>query len=109
MDNSGAPAKNFDDFLVERNDVLCNTAYDLALKMLDLDNQPDHETAFPWNMEIISAMLESAQEILEEHGYAVCWPYHEDDVPCYQSATCKKTVCSLKERLTKEGDSNETN
>ena len=109
MGNTGTPARYFDDFLVERNDELDNAAYDLALKMLDLDNQPDHETAFPWNMEIIGAMLESAQEILEEHGFAVCWPYHEDDVPCCQSATCKKTICSLKGRLQKEGESYETN
>lgn len=109
MGNPGSPASQFEHFLVERNDELDNAAYDLALKMLDLDNQPNREKAFPWSMEIIGAMLESAQEILEEHGYAVCWPYHEDDVPCCQSATCKKTICSLKERLQKEGESNETN
>lgn len=109
MDNSGLPASQFEHFLMERNDELDNAAYDLALKMLDLDNQPDREKAFPWDMEIIGAMLESSQEILEEHGYAVCWPYHEDDVPCHQTATCKKAVCSLKERLQKEGKSNETN
>lgn len=96
MDNTGIPARNFDNFLVERNDDLDNSAYNLALKMLDLDNQPDHETAFPWNMEIIGAMLESAQEILGEHGYAVCWPYYEEEVPCCQTASCAKTDCLLK-------------
>ena len=109
MDNSGLPASLFEHFLVERNDELDNAAYDLALKMLMINNQPDCEPVFPWNMEIIGAMLESTLEILEEHGYAVCWPYHEDDVPCYQTATCKKAACSLKERLQKEGESNETN
>ncbi|WP_455436350.1 hypothetical protein [Hungatella hathewayi] len=109
MDNQGAPAMNFDNFLVERNDVLDNAAYGLALKMLGLDNQPDSESAFPWDMEIIGAMLESAQDILKEHGYAVCWPYHEDDVPCCQTASCKKADCLLKGRLQKEGESNETN
>lgn len=109
MDNQGAPARNFDDFLAERNDELDNAAYGLALTMLGLDNQPDRETAFPWNMEIIGAMLENTQDILKEHGYAVCWPYHEDEVPCCQTASCKKADCLLKGRLQKEGESNETN
>ena len=109
MDNQGAPVMNFDNFLTERNDELDNAAYELALKMLGLNNQPDRETAFPWNMEIIGAMLESAQDILEEHGYAACWPYYEDDVPCCQTAACKKTDCLLKGRPQKEDESNETN
>lgn len=104
MDNSGISATTFDDFLTERNDELDNAAYGLALKMLGLDSQPDSETAFPWDMEIIGAILESAQDILEEHGYAVCWPYHEDDVPCHQTATCKKADCLLKVRPQKERD-----
>lgn len=109
MGNPSTPARNFDDFLVERNDELDNAAYELALKMLGLENLSDNETKFPWNMEIICAMLERTQSILEEHGYAVCWPYHEEDVPCYQTATCKKAGCLLKGCPQKEGESNETN
>lgn len=109
MDNSSTPVRNFDDFLVQRNDELDNGAYELALKMLCLENLPNNETKFPWNMEIIGALLESTQNILEEHGYAVCWPYHEEDVPCYQTAACKKPDCLLKGRPQKESESNETN
>lgn len=109
MDKPGKPSSCFDDFLVERNDVLDNAAYALALEMLDLNNRPEREDAFPWNMEIIGAVLESTQRILKEHGYSVCWPYHEDDVPCHQTASCERVDCFLKGFSQKESESNETN
>lgn len=109
MDNSDASANRFNDFLTERNDGLDNAAYGLALKMLSLDNQADSATAFPWNMEIIGSILESTEKILEAHGFAVCWPYHEDDVPCYQTSACNKKDCLLKGHPSKESEANETN
>lgn len=109
MDTKDARFRNFDDYLLQRNDELDNAAYGLALKMLGLDNQKDSESAFPWDMEIIGAILESVQKILADYGYDVCWPYHENDVPCYQTVNCKKTACLLKGRPQKERELNETN
>lgn len=108
MGNFDALALRFDDFLAERNDALDNAAYGLALKMLGLGNCPDSETAFPWNMEIIGAILESSEKILKTHGFVVCWPYYEGGKPCYQTA-CKKAICLLKSHPSKESESNETN
>ncbi len=98
MDKLETPMADFDDFLIERNDTLDNAAYDLALEMLHLKEQPASESKFPWNMEIIGGILESVQEILQSHRYAVCWPYREDDVPCCQTTACTKTDCLLKGR-----------
>ncbi|MCC8026633.1 MAG: hypothetical protein LIP16_15205 [Clostridium sp.] len=98
MDKPDAAIEKFDNFLVARNDVLDNAAYNLALEMLQLKEQPDSETKFPWNMEIIGALLESTQSILEEHGHAVCWPYYEEEMPCCQTGSCAKTDCLLKGR-----------
>lgn len=96
MDKQGAPVASFNDFLVERNDAIDNAAYGLALEMLHLRDKPDSETAFPWNMEIIGAILESTQGVLASYGYAACWPFREEDVPCFQTASCAKNNCPLK-------------
>lgn len=96
MDKQDTPVAAFDAFLVERNDAIDNAAYGLALEMLHLRGKPDSEMAFPWNMEIIGTILESTQGILESHGYAVCWPFREEDEPCCQTASCAKTNCLLK-------------
>ncbi len=98
MNKQETPIAAFDDFLIERNDTLDNAAYGLALEMLQLKEQPAGESKFPWNMEIIGAILESTQRILQSHGYAVCWPYREEDAPCCQTASCMKTDCLLKGR-----------
>lgn len=109
MDNPGMPNRDFEDFLIERNDELDNAAYELTLNMLCLDSRHDNERKFPWNMEIIGSILEHTQQLLEAHGYPACWPYHENDMPCYQTASCKKEGCLMKGQSEKEGESNETN
>lgn len=108
MDKRETPMADFEDFLIARNDILDNAAYDLALEMLQLKEQTDSESKFPWSMEIIGAILESTQEILQSHRYAVCWPYREEDVPCCQTASCTKHDCLLK-AVPKEDEMHETN
>ena len=89
--------RNFENFLAERNDELDNAAHGLALTMLSANGTPPDESVFPWNMEIIGAILESTDAILKEHGYHICWPYHGDDeIPCTSMNDCKHQDCPLK-------------
>lgn len=88
--------QNFADFLIRRNDELDNAAHELAMLMLSANGTPLEDDQFPWNMEIIGAILESAKSILEEHGYPTCWPYHENETPCKDTDGCKYENCPLK-------------
>lgn len=88
--------QSFEDFLVERNDELDNAAHELALLMLSANSTPLEGSEFPWNMEIIGAILESIKSILEERGYLTCWPYHENETPCMDTDSCKYEHCPLK-------------
>ena len=99
----------FEDFLTERNDAIDNASYALAVTLLRLNPSLADEEILPWDMEIIGSINESVQRILEEHGHPVCWPYHEDAIPCYQTTACEKTDCLLKGCLQKEDEQNETN
>lgn len=89
--------QSFEDILVERNDALDNAAHGLALLMLSANGTSPNEGEFPWNMEIIGAILDAAGAVLKEKGYDVCWPYYEnDDTPCYVLDDCKHKDCPLK-------------
>lgn len=88
--------QNFEDFLVARNDVLDNAAHELAMLMLSANGTPLEDDQFPWDMEIIGAILESIKSILEEEGYQICWPHHENTEPCIDTDSCKYEGCPLK-------------
>lgn len=89
--------QRFEDFLAERNDELDNAAYGLAQQMLSANGVLPSEDEFPWNMEIIGAILDAAEDVLNEKGYHPCWPYHEnEDTPCYVLEDCKHKDCPLK-------------
>lgn len=89
--------QRFEDFLVERNDALENTAHGLAQLMLSTNGALPDEDEFPWSMEIIGAILEDTAATLKEKGYHTCWPYYEnDDTPCYVLDDCKHKDCPLK-------------
>ena len=58
----------------ERADDIDNATYHYLAELLEL-NEDDPEEEFPWNIEILRKVFDSAVSILQEYGYAVCNPY----------------------------------
>lgn len=58
----------------ERADDIDNATYRYLAELLEL-NEDDPEEKFPWNIEILRKVFDSAVSALQEHGYAVCNPY----------------------------------
>ena len=58
----------------ERADDIDNTTYRYLAEVLKL-GENDEEEKFPWNIEILRNVFDSAVSVLKEHGYAVCDPY----------------------------------
>ena len=58
----------------ERADDIDNATYRYLAELLEL-NEGDPEERFPWNIEILRKVFDSAVSILQEYGYAVCNPY----------------------------------
>ncbi len=58
----------------ERADDIDNATYRYLAELLEL-NEGDPEEKFPWNIEILRKVFDSAVSILQEYGYTVCNPY----------------------------------
>lgn len=58
----------------ERADDIDNATYHYLAELLEL-NEDDPEEEFPWNIEILRKVFDSAVSALQEYGYAVCNPY----------------------------------
>ena len=58
----------------ERADDIDNATYRYLAELLEL-NESDSEEKFPWNIEILRKVFDSAVSILQEYGYTVCNPY----------------------------------
>lgn len=87
---------NFEDYLVSRTDLIDNLSYQLAVTFCKTDVNLADEAVLPWNMEIIGAINEAVEGILQEHGLSTCWPYNEDEIPCFLTASCSTKDCPLK-------------
>ena len=57
----------------ERADAIDNATYRYLAELLELKDDPEEK--FPWNIEILRTVFDSAVSTLQEHGYAVCNPY----------------------------------
>ena len=58
----------------ERADDIDNATYRYLAELLEL-NEGDPEEKFPWNIEILRKVFDSAVSILLEYKYAVCNPH----------------------------------
>lgn len=86
----------FEDYLISRGDLIDNSAYQLAVAFCKTDVNLADEYVLPWNMEIIGAINDAVQGILKDDGLLGCWPYNEDETPCYLADSCSKKGCPFK-------------
>ena len=86
----------FEDYLISRGDLVDNLAYQLAVAFCKTDLSLNDEEVLPWNMEIIGAINEAVQGILKDCNFVGCWPYNEDETPCYLTDSCDKEGCPFK-------------
>ena len=90
----------FENYLVERNDDIDNTANALMRLLLALPEEEDTENdPFPWDMSLIGEVEEFTTSLLAEHGHLVCHPYYEGEgeIPCYRGVDCQRKSCPFKE------------
>lgn len=81
---------NFEDYLCEQNETLCNLAYELLCAMAENE-------FLIWNMEMIAPIVDTAEAVLEKHGIHPCYPFYDDDEqPCYLGNECQKPNCPMK-------------
>lgn len=85
--------KDFEFFLEKRNDAVENAAYQFLLLLRQAEAADDSEAILPWNMELIGKLMDSAEAILHDASYTSCWPYNEDDIPCFQTDSCQNPNC----------------
>lgn len=93
---------NFNNFLLFKGDEIDNAAYALAVALLRTSSEQSNEEIMAWDMAVIAPIIESAKAELEKSGRSVCWPYYEDEIPCYKSNTCRNKHCSHENPLNAE-------
>ena len=44
-------------------------------------------------MSVIGAVVEAAKSTLEKMGKQTCFPYYEEEICCFSTASCKTANC----------------
>jgi len=83
--------KDFENYLVQKNDEIDNAAFDLINALQNKGNGGEIE----WSMEIIGEVTCAVEALLAEK-YDPCHPFHSDDSPCYMTDECKSKDCPFK-------------
>lgn len=86
----------FEDYLEKRNDIIDNLSYQLAVTFCKIDTGLADEDVLPWDMAVIGAINEAVEGILHAHGSSTCWPYNDNDIPCFLTDSCTTKGCPLK-------------
>lgn len=82
--------KDFEDFMVEKNDRIYGLAFELLSEVVNSDiNAPQPE----WDMMIINAVVESAVESANAWYEKSCHPFFSSEVPCYLTDECDNDEC----------------
>ncbi len=91
------PKKNFEDYMIFKDDEIESAAYKLAIALLRSSPEQSTEELLPWDLSIILPIAEAAQAILKKQGKDVCWPYYNDNENfCYVSTDCNAKSCPYK-------------
>lgn len=88
--------KDFESYLVNKNDDIDNLSYELikAFVRKDFDKEID------WDMEIIGEIEEAVEDILKSRCFGVCHPFYcDDNIPCYQSDDCGNEDCPFRNKV----------
>ena len=82
--------EDFEDFLIQRNDVIYNAAMDFANLLHTTMFQKTNEDILPYSQEIAGSITEKVEDILNSMDIGVCYPYYTDnEKPCYSDKECK--------------------
>ena len=75
----------FEDYMLEQNAKVDEAAQTL-LSVLAISN-------IEWNAGVAMYPIDAAEAALRDVGIDACYPYHENEVPCYRSASCGNKHC----------------
>ena len=93
---------NFEDYLCEQNETIYDCAYRLLCAMVEPGTDPFDEP-IPWDAEMISHVVGSAEATLDIRGIYACYPFYgDDDKPCYLGNECQKPNCPMKRSAANE-------
>ena len=100
--------KEFENFLIAKNDRIDNAAYDLICAIVTPSEyeEDDEEEEVEWDMEHIGEVVDMVKSYLEEAGFKTCHPYCEENdqfgqscrVPCLKSYSCENEKCKFKQK-----------
>lgn len=88
---------DFESFLVNKNDEIDNSAFDLINAFI----RKNKDTVVEWDMEIIGEIEEAVEDVLTSRCLGVCHPFYCDDIPCYQSDDCGNAECPFRNEVSR--------
>lgn len=84
---------SFEHFLEFKADEIDNAAYALITALLRTHPEQSYEEILSWDMSVIGAVVEAAKSTLEKMGKQTCFPYYEEEICCFSTASCKTANC----------------
>lgn len=88
-----AQKMSFEHFLEFKADEIDNAAYALIVALLRTHPEQSYEEILSWDMSVIGAVVEDAKSTLEKMGKQTCFPYYEEEICCFRTASCKTATC----------------
>lgn len=80
--------EQFESFLCSRNDRLSDLAYELGGAIC---RSKDVKYDMAW----VGPIIDAVEAIMQSHGYDTCYPFYEEDCPCYEGGDCDKSRCAF--------------
>ena len=91
-------AEKFEQFLIDKNDLIDNAAYNLIRAIAETGTDLDDEPVIEWEMGMIVEVVDAVKYTLErDFKIRPCHPYHSGahEIPCYRS-NCLVTNCPFR-------------
>lgn len=90
--------EKFERFLIDKNDLIDNAAYNLIRAIAETGTDLDDEPTIEWEMGMIGEVVDAAKYTLEkDFKIRPCHPYRSGayEIPCYRS-DCLTTNCPFR-------------
>ncbi len=79
--------EQFESFLCARNSCLSDLAYELGNAICRKEVEYD--------MAWVGPIIDAAEAIMQSHGYDTCYPFYEENCPCYEGSDCDRSRCAF--------------
>ena len=87
----------FTEDMIDRNDSMDQAVFKMCLVFLQLEDDPDKDTKFPWDVNIIGDIFDFTVNTLRANNFLVCDPSIVQKDGGNASQFCNTEVCGFKE------------